>query len=313
MSKSAIIFPGQGSQIVGMGRDVFESSARAKEIFNVANDVLGINLTALCFEGPAEKLEPTDIQQPAILVTSVAILEAFREAGGDVEQFQHAGGLSLGEYTALHFAGALSFADAVRLVQRRGALMQEAAVASPSGMVTLIGADEEKAQNLCDAARGDGVLSPANYNCPGQIVISGDREACARAVDMAGNAGCRAIALAVAGAFHSPLMQSAADALKEMLQATDFQTPRIPVLANVNAKNHGSPDEIRDWLCRQVTQPVLWYKSIQRLLDEGVDRFVEVGPGRVLTGMMRKIDRNATAVNVSSAETIEKIISEPVQ
>jgi len=295
-----------------MGRDVYESSAWAKDIFDQANEVIGFDLATLCFEGPAEKLEPTDIQQPAILVTSVALLEAFREAGGDIESFQYAGGLSLGEYTALHFAGALSFADAVRLVQRRGALMQEAAVASPSGMVSLIGADEEKAQKLCDKARGDGVLSPANYNCPGQIVISGDRAACDRAVQLAGDVGCRAIALAVAGAFHSPLMQSAADALEEMLHATAFQRPRIPVIANVNAENHGSPDEIRQWLCRQVTQPVRWQKSIERLLAEGFDRFVEVGPGRVLTGMMRKIDRNAMAVNVSTAESIEKIISEPV-
>ncbi len=312
MGKSAIIFPGQGSQVVGMGRDVYASSSRAKDVFDEANEVIGFDLAKLCFEGPAEKLEPTDIQQPAILVTSVAILEAYRQAGGDVQQFQCTGGLSLGEYTALYFAGALSFADAVRLVQHRGALMQEAAAATPSGMVSLIGADEEKARQLCDLARGDGVLSPANYNCPGQIVISGDREACARAVDLAGDVGCRAIALAVAGAFHSTLMQSAAHALENMLIATNFQTPRIPVVANVNTKDHTNPDDIRDWLCRQVTQPVLWQKSIERMIAEGVDRFVEVGPGRVLTGMMKKIDRQATALNMSSVEAIEKIIGEPV-
>ncbi len=304
MGMSALVFPGQGAQRVGMGRDVYETSPGARRVFDRANEVLGFDLAGLCFDGPAERLEQTDIQQPAIFAASVALWEAFVEAGGSRDQFQWAAGLSLGEYTALHVGGAMSFDEALELVRRRGVLMQEAATAVPSGMVSLIGADEATARRLCEKARGDDVLAPANFNCPGQIVISGGKAACDRALALTEDEGVRGVALNVAGAFHSPLMQPAADGLTLVLAATQFERPAISVMANVDADTHGDPPAIRDALCRQVTQPVLWQRCVERMIEAGVDRFVEIGPGRVLSGLMRKINRNVTAVNLSTAESI---------
>jgi [acyl-carrier-protein] S-malonyltransferase len=239
----------------------------------------------------------------------VAIWEAFCEAGGSVEPFERTGGLSLGEYTALHVAGAMSFEDGVRLVYRRGQLMQEASTASPSGMVSLIGADQAAAEGLCDRARGDDVLGPANFNCPGQIVISGSRAACDRALELAGEFDCRAIALRVAGAFHSPLMEPAAAGLEPVLRETRFAEPAIPVITNVSADYHAGPEAIRESLKRQVTQPVLWQRCIERMIADGIDCFVEMGPGRVLTGLLRKIDRKMATVNVSSQDAIASVLA----
>ncbi len=308
MGQTALIFPGQGSQAVGMGRDLVDISGRARAIFERANELLGFDLTSICFDGPVEKLEQTDIQQPAIFTTSVAIWEAFLEAGGSLELFSRAGGLSLGEYTALHVAGAVTFDEVLRLVRRRGQLMQEAALAAPSGMISLIGANEASAQELCDRARESDVLGPANFNCPGQIVVSGSDSACERAMKLASEFGCRAVALPVAGAFHSPLMEQAAVGLASVLQETRFTAPVMPVIANVNGQYHGNAGEIRDSLRRQVTQPVLWQRCIERMTADGADRFVEIGPGRVLTGLMRKIDRSVSAINVSTADSIAAAI-----
>ncbi|UCC31239.1 MAG: ACP S-malonyltransferase [Phycisphaerales bacterium] len=304
MSSSAVIFPGQGSQSVGMGRDVAVASKRARVVFDRANDLLGFDLAELCFEGPADQLEKTDIQQPAIFVVSVAIWEAFIEAGGRREQFAWTGGLSLGEYTALHVAGAVEFGEALRLVRRRGQLMQEASVVSPSGMVSLVGADEASARALCDRARGDAVLAPANFNCPGQVVISGNLEACDRAAELASEYGCRAVALPVAGAFHSPLMEPAARGLEPVLTETEFKVPMLAVVSNVDAEKHGEPITIRDSLRRQMTQPVLWQRCAERMIAEGVDQFFEMGPGRVLSGLIRKIDRKIPTVSVNTTDAI---------
>lgn len=304
MGQAAVIFPGQGSQAIGMGQDVAGASERARNVFHRADDVLGFDLARTCFEGPAETLEQTDIQQPAIFVTSVAIWQAFLEAGGSLEQFSFAGGLSLGEYTALHVTGALEFDDALRLVRRRGKLMQEAARARPGGMVSLIGADEVAATALCDRAREDDVLAPANFNCPGQIVISGSELACDRAMRFAEEFSCRAVRLAVAGAFHSSLMASAAESLAPVLATTPLTDPSIPVVANVDAEYHRTPAAIRESLRRQVTHPVLWQRCVERMIADGVDRFMEIGPGRVLTGLMRKINRDVTAVTVSRMDAV---------
>jgi len=311
MGATALIFPGQGAQAVGMGRDVAEASSRARAVFGLANEVLGFDLASICFEGPAAELEKTDLQQPAIFVTSVAIWEACREAGAWREQFARTGGLSLGEYTALHVAGAVSFEEALRLVRRRGQLMQQAAEAVPSGMVSLIGADEAGARALCDRAREDEVLAPANFNCPGQIVISGSRAACERALAMAGDFNCRAVALPVAGAFHSPLMQPAAEGLAPVLRETSFLAPVIPVIANVDSEYHRDAASVRDSLRRQVTQPVLWQRCIERLIADGIECFVEIGPGRVLTGLLRKIDRRKTVKNISTTEAIAEAAWNP--
>ena len=304
MGNTAVICPGQGSQSVGMGKDIAESSARARAVFKRAEKVLGFDIAEICFQGPKPRLEQTDIQQPAIFVTTVATWEAFLEVGGSREQFACAGGLSLGEYTALHLAGAVGFEDALRLVHRRGQLMQAAAASVPSGMVSLIGANEVSADALCDQARGNDVLAPANFNCPGQIVISGSRAACDRAVALADEFQCRAVPLPVAGAFHSPLMKPAAAGLKPILERTRFSAPALPVIANVDAMMHRSPASIRSALHRQVTHPVLWQRCIERMVADGIDEFVELGPGKVLTGLIRRIDRSLTVINVSTADSL---------
>lgn len=305
MGKTAVIFPGQGAQQVGMCRDVYESSPEARKVFEDANRILGLDLAELCHVGPADRLDATDISQPAIFVTSVAVWRAL-EAQGIAEELnpQAMAGLSLGEYTALHLAGWISFEDGVRLVAERGKLMQAAAESTSGGMVSIMGLDEAQTVKLCEEAASGDVLSPANFNCPGQIVISGTKSACQRAVEMADKYGCRAIPLNVAGAFHSALMGPAVEGLTKALAGTKIMPGRIPVVANVSAGYHGDPDSVRASLKDQVAKPIRWQASIERLVSDGFDRFAEVGPGRVLTGLMRKINRSATAVNYSTASAL---------
>ncbi len=306
MQKKAAIFPGQGSQLSGMGADLVDASSNAKGVYAKANELVGFDLQALCFEGTPEQLEPTDIQQPAILVTSIALLEALGEQIDVRSTFSAAAGLSLGEYSALYHAGCLEFDDVVRLVHRRGQLMQAAADAADSGMVSLIGVDETQAKNVCDEAAQGGVLSPANLNCPGQIVISGDRAACDRSVEIASEKGFRAVALKVAGAFHSPLMQSAADGLAEVLAGVEIKQPVIPVLSNVTGEYHKDPESIRKFLVAQVTQPVRWQDCVETLIADGYKAFAEIGPNRVLKGLVRKIDKSARTVNIGKIEDIKE-------
>ena len=307
MPRTAILFAGQGAQSVGMGRDVADASPAASAVFEHAGEVLGYDLRAVCFEGPAERLAETDVQQPAIFATSVAIWRALDE-GKDLGEAPLAmAGLSLGEYTALHAAGSVSFEDALRLVRRRGELMQLAATQVAGGMVSAAGLEPEQIEAVCREAAGDGVLGPANFNCPGQIVISGDKPACERAMTLTGEAGGRAVPLKVAGAFHSPLMKPAADGLADMLGRTPFETPVVPVVANVNCQDHKDAGTIRRWLTDQLTQPVRWQASMERLIEEGVERFVEIGPGRVLTGLLKKISRRMPVMNVSTADDLARV------
>ena len=305
--KTAYLFPGQGAQIVGMGQDVAQSVASAAALYTRANDILSYDLQSLCFSGPEEKLNSTVHSQPAIFVTSAALLAALREQTGDsMAQPDVVAGLSMGEYTALYAAGLLDFEQALRLVARRGQAMQEAAEQSDGGMVSIIGLDDDKVQQLCtDAAHGE-LLQPANFNCPGQIVISGARAACERAAQIAADYGAmKAIPLAVAGAFHTPLMQPAATALRQALVETKFSPPgRVSVMANVDATYYDSTDAIVDGLTRQLVAPILWQRCMQRLLDEGVECFYEIGPGRVLTGLMRRIHRKTQIVNISSLDAL---------
>jgi [acyl-carrier-protein] S-malonyltransferase len=306
MTIAAATFPGQGAQVVGMGKDVCDRFPVAADTFAQADRALGFELSRLCFEGPAERLNATDVQQPAIFVTSVALYRAAVDAGRiRPGQFAACAGLSLGEYTALHVADALPFPDALRLVYRRGALMQQACERSPGGMVSLMGMDEAAVLALCERVAEHGRVGPANFNCPGQIVISGDARACEAAAALAEQFDGKAIALKVAGAFHSELMRPAAEALREELARADIRTPRLRVVSNVDAEYHAGPEAIRESLYRQVFSPVRWQACVQRLIADGVETFWEFGPGRVLSGLLRKIDRGRRAINVGVAADLD--------
>lgn len=301
MSKAAFLFPGQGAQTVGMGRLLVESSPRSREVFERAGSVLGYDLLAVCLEGPAERLDSTVFSQPALFVTSLAALEWLQANKPDVHGgCQAVAGLSLGEYTALVFAGVMSFEDGLRVVQERGRAMQDAADAVKSGMVSILGMDAEKINKVCDDARAEGeVLQIANYLCPGNIVVSGHKGACERAANLATKAGAmKTIPLSVAGAFHTPLMQPAVERLKTALAGVKLNPPRIPVISNVDAAAHSDPEEIRDLLVRQVVSPVQWEGTLKKLVAEGYGPYWEVGPGRVLRGLLKRVDRKAEADGV---------------
>lgn len=300
MGKIAFLFPGQGAQSVGMGKRLAESLPAAGALFDRAGEVLGYDLAKLCFEGPAEELDSTVRSQPALFVTSLAAVEALRAEVPDVVlSCEATAGLSLGEYTAMVFAGVMDFEDGLRLVQKRGAAMQQAADATPSGMVSVLGLERVEVEQLCEKARGDDVLEIANLLCPGNIAISGSNAACERAAEMAQSFGAmRAMPLAVAGAFHTVIMKPAESKLAEALANVPMQPPRIPVVANLDARPHDDPEEIRKLLMRQVLEPVQWEDSMRYLLAQGFDQFYEVGPGRVLRGLLRRIDRGASCQNV---------------
>jgi [acyl-carrier-protein] S-malonyltransferase len=301
MSQIAFLFPGQGAQAVGMGRQLCETVPTARRLFDEAAQILGYDLANLCFNGPAVKLNSTVISQPALFVTSLAALESLKIGDPGVASACSAtAGLSLGEYTALVFAGALSFADGLRLVQKRGEAMQAASDATPSGMVSIIGLDQANVEELCAAGRAHGTLEIANLLCPGNTVLSGSRAACEAVEKLADGAGGRAIRLAVAGAFHTDLMKPADAKLAEALAGVVLQPPRIPVWSNVDARPHTNTDEIRDLLVRQVVQPVLWEQTMRNLLADGFDKFYEIGPGRVLAGLLKRVLRKADCTNISA-------------
>ncbi len=298
--KTALVFPGQGAQSVGMVGDWCMSHAAARELFRRAADTLGYDLAAICTSGPAEKLNTTAVSQPAILVTSLAALEVLKSRDpAPLEQATLTAGLSLGEYTALVFAGALDFDDAVRLVDVRGRAMQECAELRPGAMVAVLGMDRAAVAALCDDCRGDDVLEVANVLCPGNVVASGSADACRRLEAAATAAGAmKCVALDVAGAFHTVLMQPAVERLTEALAKANVRSPRIPVVSNVDARPHHDPHEIRSLLARQVVGVVEWHSSMEYLLGQGVRTFWEVGPGRVLRGLMKRIDRSAACHGV---------------
>jgi [acyl-carrier-protein] S-malonyltransferase len=293
VSRIAFLFPGQGAQTVGMGRQAAETLPAARRLYDRANEILGFDLARLCFEGPAEELDSTVISQPALFVTSLAGIELLRSTTPDVVlSCEAAAGLSLGEYTALVFAGALELEDGLRLVQVRGEAMQEAADAVPSGMVSVLGLERAQVEDLCTQAGAGETLQIANLLCPGNIVVSGSNAACERLAEMAKQAGAmKALPLAVAGAFHTPLMAPAADRLRAALAEARFTRPSIPVVSNVDAQPHDDPDEIRDLLLQQLVSPVRWEESIRYLLAQQYDQFYEVGPGRVLRGLLKRIER----------------------
>lgn len=302
MTQSACLFPGQGAQHVGMGRQLVERFPLARKLFDQAREILGYDLTELCWNGPAERLDATVYSQPALYVCSLAALELLKaEHPGVAEACSVAAGLSLGEYTALVFAGAMSFEDGLRVVRRRGEAMQQAADAVPSGMVSALLLDREKVETVRAGAESAGRMWIANYLCPGNTVLSGEKAGCQQAMELIEQAGGKPVALAVAGAFHTPLMDSACTALEEVLRSVAIQPPRIPVVSNVDAQTHSDPDEIRKLLVRQVTQPVLWEDSIRAILGRGVSRFYEVGPGKVLKGLLKRIDRKVDCQTVNDS------------
>lgn len=284
-----------------MGREACDKLPAARELFDCAKDILGYDLAALCFDGPAERLDSTVYSQPALFVCGLAGLELLKEASRDVvDSVAATAGLSLGEYTSLVFAGALDFESGLRVVKTRGEAMQAAADATTSGMVSLLGMEPDAIEKVCDEARGDGILQIANYLCPGNIVVSGNQDACDRVAELAVEAGAmKAIPLAVAGAFHTPIMQSAVEQLTEALAVATVSAPRIPVISNVDAQPHNDPEEIRSLLVQQVVSPVRWEDSMRHLLGEGFDLFYEVGPGRVLRGLMKRINRKTACEGVT--------------
>jgi len=308
MAGVVFLFPGQGAQHVGMGRDFAESFPAARRLFEEAGDILGWDVARLCFDGPKTQLDRTAICQPAILTTSLAVVEAMREAGApQLGDCIAAAGLSLGEYSALVMAGALSFADALRLVQKRGQFMEEACQVNPGAMASVLGLEDGIVEAICAQVRENDMVVAANYNCPGQVVISGTRSGVERASALARERGARRVVpLAVSGAFHSPLMALAADRLDAELAAAPVAACRIPVVSNVDAAPIREPEQVRSALARQVKSPVRWRQSMERLIADGVQGFIEVGPGSVLKGLLRRIHPEAVCHNVATVAALRE-------
>ncbi|OCL26053.1 malonyl CoA-acyl carrier protein transacylase [Orenia metallireducens] len=302
MGKVAFIFPGQGSQQVGMGADLVEEFAVAKETFAEADNALDIDISKLCFEGPAEDLQKTSNTQPAILTTSIAVYRVLKEKGIEPDIVA---GHSLGEYSALVAAGVLDFTDAVKLVRKRGQLMEEA----DGTMAAIIGLNAKEVEELCQKASTAGIVEPANYNCPGQIVISGEKEGVEQATKLAQEAGAKkAVILNVSGPFHSSLMEPAGEKLSKELAEVTLNDAQVPVVTNINAEFTTKDEDFVQALIKQISGSVRWEESVKAMIEDGVDTFVEVGPGRVLKGFMRRIDRKVTALNVEDLASLEKTL-----
>jgi len=307
MAKTGYLFPGQGAQFVGMGKDIYEAHDYVRGIFDKANEALGYDLAKLCFEGPIEELTLTSISQPAILVTSLAALEVLRRSGNLPEPSVTAG-LSLGEYTSLVFAGSLTLEDAVSVVDKRGRFMQEACDNSNGSMISVIGLSHEQVEDIVNQAAEKGVVCAGNYNSPLQIAVSGDKAALDEISKLAGEAGAkRVIPLNVAGAFHSDLMSPAAQKLAPYIEKAEVKKPEIKFVSNVTGKFADSPDEIKQNLIRQVDNPVRWSQSMELLLSEGVRNYLEIGPGKVLAGLMRRIDADAKVTSLLNIESFEAL------
>ena len=300
MTKTALLFPGQGAQHVGMGAETADAVPAAKALYDQAADVLGYDLLEVCRNGPAEKLDSTAVSQPALYVCSMAALERLKDEHPDAaESATCAAGLSLGEYTALAFAGVMSFADGLAVVKARGEAMQAAAEATPSGMVSALMLDAEKVQEVRDEASAEGTIEIANYLCPGNTVLSGIELAVKRAEQLIEEKGGKPVPLSVAGAFHTEIMRPADQTLGQALATVALQPPRIPVYSNVDAATHEDPAELRDLLVRQVLSPVRWEDSVRAMMEAGVETFYEVGPGSVLKGLMKRINRKTPVESVS--------------
>lgn len=299
----AFLFPGQGSQSPGMGKDLAEKFPVARQVFEEADEALGFSISRLCFEGPAEELQLTENTQPSILAVSVAAFRALESSGALAPAF--VAGHSLGEYSALVAAGVLDLSDALRTVRARGRYMQEAVPVGTGAMAAVLGGELSDIERICAEASGDEVCSVANINSPGQVVIAGNTAAVDRAIELLKGVAKRVMKLNVSAPFHCALMKPAQDRLKSDLERLNFKDPKSPVVTNVDARITTAPDELRDSLIRQVSAPVRWVESMQLLMQNGVDMVVEVGPGKVLSGLMRQTSRDIKSLNVEDAASLE--------
>jgi len=302
--KTAHVFPGQGSQSVGMGLDLYRNYDAAKAVFEQADKAVGFSLSKLCFEGPEDELIKTVNAQPAIVTVSFACLEASRSLNGGLPPAAFVAGHSLGEYTALAAAGVLDFATAVYLARERGRLMHEAGQITPGGMAAIIGLDESPLAEVC---RQTGTRI-ANINCPGQIVISGAKDKLAKAMELVKEKGAhRAIPLQVSGAFHTPLMQPAVDGMAEIMATLKFNNPTVPIVGNTTAKPLTTAEAVKEELLNQLCNCVQWQRSVEYMVNDGVSNFIEIGPGRVLAGLIKRIDRSVKITNIGDAEAVKNL------
>jgi len=305
MKQIAFIFPGQGAQYVGMGKEFYNNFRVAKEVFEEANDTLRFSLSSLCFQGPEEELRLTENTQPAILTTSIAALKVLQTEKGFDPQFT--AGHSLGEYSALVASGGLTFAEAVQTVRLRGKFMQEAVPVGEGAMAAILGMEREEVERLCEEAGDQEVLSPANFNCPGQIVIAGHSKAVQRAIEKVKQDGKRAVLLPVSAPFHSPLMKPAGERLEKVLEEISVKDLNVPVVTNVEAEINASKEKVKVLLVAQVSSPVRWEESMRRMIREGIEKVLEIGPGKVLSGLMKRIDPNVGTGNLEDLQSLKKI------
>ncbi len=305
MKRTAFIFPGQGSQYIGMGKELYENFKVAKQIFEEADDTLQFPITKICFEGPDDDLKLTENTQPAILTVSIAALKVLEQEKGIIPELT--AGHSLGEYSALVASGAFLFRDSVKIVRLRGRFMQEAVPVGEGAMAAVLGMGREEVERICQEVSLSEVLSPANYNCPGQITISGHIKAVERAIERVKKEGKKAVLLPVSAPFHCSLMRPAAERLAKALEDITVMELNIPVVTNVEADINRSKERVKPLLVLQVSSPVRWEESMRKMIDEGIERMIEIGPGKVLSGLMKRIDQNIEVLNIEDVKSLKMI------